>query len=47
MERQWAICGYFVLIAAQDPCPCGYHNEPVKELSDLPNEETKTVQDCI
>jgi magnesium chelatase family protein len=21
----------FMLIAAQNPCPCGYHNDPVKE----------------
>jgi len=26
----------FMLIAAQNPCPCGYHNDPVKECTCTP-----------
>lgn len=26
-------CGYFVLVAAMNPCPCGYYNDPVKECT--------------
>jgi len=28
-----AICGYFVLIGALNPCPCGWFGDPVKECT--------------
>jgi magnesium chelatase family protein len=29
----WVVCGAFVLIAAQNPCPCGYYGDPIKECT--------------
>jgi predicted ATPase with chaperone activity len=33
MQLPWVVCGPFVLIAAQNPCPCGWHGDPVKECT--------------
>ena len=33
---RWVVCGPFVLIGALNPCPCGYHNDPVKECTCSP-----------
>jgi magnesium chelatase family protein len=30
---QRTVCGRFVIIAAMNPCPCGYHLDPVKECT--------------
>jgi len=29
----WVDCSYFVLVAAMNPCPCGYYSDPVKECT--------------
>ena len=33
MEMYCSICGYYTLIAAMNPCPCGYYGDPVKACS--------------
>jgi magnesium chelatase family protein len=33
MESRCAICDHFVFFAAMNPCPCGYHGDPVRECT--------------
>ena len=37
-RRVWprVVCDSFLLIAAQNPCPCGYFGDPVKEWTCTP-----------
>jgi magnesium chelatase family protein len=32
-EPQWVVCDHFVLIAAMNPCPCGYYGDPERECT--------------
>jgi magnesium chelatase family protein len=33
MEWQWILCDHFVLIAAMNPCPCGYYGDAERECT--------------
>lgn len=35
------VCDHFVLIAAMNPCPCGYYGDPIKPCTCAPSTVTK------
>jgi magnesium chelatase family protein len=36
MESRWVFCDHFVLIAAMNPCPCGYYGDAERECTCSP-----------